>query len=211
MARFDDAAVQLLEVERLLPAKDARRASARQLRTRCRRLAALDDKLPALLDGTKSPASAAERLELRELCYVKNLYAAAARYSRDAFVEEPKLAEDVPAGNRYAAAGVAALAGCGEGKDAADLNDAERARWRRQALEWLRLDLAWWGKVLDGRNGQAKKAQVRAWMQHWRSNGDFAGVRGNDALTRIPAEERKEWERLWAEVDTLIRRVSEPD
>ena len=48
-------------------------------------------------------------------------------------------------------------------------------------------------------------------VQHWRSNGDFAGVRGNDALARIPAEERKEWERLWAEVDALLRRASEPD
>jgi hypothetical protein len=120
---------------------------------------------------------------------------------------EPKLAEDVAAGTRYAAACVAALAGCGQGKDAADLNDAERARWRLQALEWLRLDLAWWGKVLDGGKGQAR-AQVRAWMQHWRSNVDFAGVRGNDALGRIPAEERKEWERFWAEVDALIRRAS---
>ena len=48
-------------------------------------------------------------------------------------------------------------------------------------------------------------------MQYWRSDGDLAGVRGNDALARIPAEERKEWERFWAEVDALIRRASEPD
>src|SRR5262249_41429871 len=81
MARFDEAAVQLLEVDRLLPPKDARRESARQLRSRCQRLALLDGKLPAFLEGTEKPASAAERLELRELCHIKKLYAAAARFS----------------------------------------------------------------------------------------------------------------------------------
>jgi serine/threonine-protein kinase len=209
MARFNEAAAQLLEVERLLPVKDARRESARQLRSQIQRLALLDDKLPALLKGTEKPASAAEWLDLRELCHVKKLYASAARFSREAFDAEPKLAEDMAAGNRYAAARNAALAGCGQGKDAADLDEAERARWRRQALEWLRSDLAWWGKALDGK-GQAR-AHVRPWMQQWRSAGDFAGVRGSDALARIPAEERKEWERFWADVDALIRRASEPD
>jgi hypothetical protein len=182
----------------------------RQLRSRCQRLALLDARLPAFLAGTEKPSSAAERLELRELCHVKELYAAAARFSRDAFVAEPKLAEDVAAGTRYYAACNAALAGCGQGKDAADLDDAERARWRRQALEWLRLDLAWCGKALEGGKAQSL-ALVRSKMRYWQNDGDLAGVRGKDALARIPAEERKEWERLWAEVDALTRRASEPD
>jgi serine/threonine-protein kinase len=210
MARFDEAAVQLLELDRLLPPKDARRESARQMRGRCQRLALLDSKLPALLEGTEKSSSNAERLELRELCYVKKLYTSAARFSRDAFVAEPKLAENVAAGTRYNAACAAALAGCGQGKDAADLDDAERARWRRQALKWLRLDLVWWGKVLEGGKAQSR-AMVRSKMQHWRNDDDFAGVRSNHALARIPAEERKEWECFWAEVDALNRRASEPD
>jgi tetratricopeptide (TPR) repeat protein len=210
MARFDEAAVQLLELDSVLPPKDARRELARQLRSRCQRLALLDDKLPALLEGTEKPASAAERLELRELCHVKKLYAAAARFSRDAFVAEPKLAEDMAAGTRYNAACAAALAGCGQGKDAAALDDAERARWRLQALQWLRLELAWCGKALKGGKAQSR-ALVRSKMQYWRNDDDLAGVRGKDALAHIPAEERKEWERLWAEVDALIRRASKPD
>ena len=114
------------------------------------------------------------------------------------------------AGARYAAACNAALTGCGQGKDAADLDDAERARWRRQALEWLRLDLAWWGKALEGGKAQSR-ALVRSKMHHWRNDDAFAGVRGKDLLARIPAEERREWERLWAEVDALIRRASKPN
>src|SRR5262245_65879275 len=210
MARFDEAALRLFELDRLLPPKDARRESVRQLQGRCQRLALLDDKLPALLKGTEKPASAAERLELRQLCHVKQLYAAAARFSRDAFVAEPKLAADEAAGTRYYAACAAALAGCGQGKDAADLDDAERARWRRQALEWLRLELAWSGKALEGGKAQSR-ALVRWKMQHWRNDGDLAGVREKDALALIPAEERQPGERLWAEVDALLRRASEPD
>ena len=114
------------------------------------------------------------------------------------------------AGNRYAAACNAALAGFGQGKDAADLKDGERARWRLQALEWLRLDLAWWGKALEGGRAQSR-AIVQSKMQKWRNDDAFAGVRGNDALARIPAAERKEWESFWADVDALIRRASEPD
>jgi hypothetical protein len=134
------------------------------------------------------------------------LYRAALSLYSEAFAARPALEPF----HRYAAARAAALAGCGQGKDAADLDDAERARWRRQSLVWLQLDLAWCGKALDGGKGQAR-AQVRARLQRWRSDGDLAGVRGNDALARIPAEERKEWERFWAEVDSLIRRASEPD
>src|SRR5262249_23231254 len=166
--------------------------------------------LPTFLEGTEKPASAVECLELRQLCYLKKLYAAAARFSRDAFVAEPKLAADVAAGTRYGAACVAALVGCGQGKAPGGPADAASARWRLQALEWLRLDLAWWGKALDGGQAQAR-ARVRVRMQHCRSDRAFAGVRGNKALADIPAEERKEWERFWVEVDALLRRASEPD
>jgi tetratricopeptide (TPR) repeat protein len=50
---------------------------------------------------------------------------------------------------RYGAARCAALAGCGQGKDAARMDGEERARWRRQARDWLGADLAWWGKAVD--------------------------------------------------------------
>jgi hypothetical protein len=42
----------------------------------------------------------------------------------------------------YRAARCAALAGCGRGADGANLSEAERAPWRKQARDWLRADLA---------------------------------------------------------------------
>jgi hypothetical protein len=40
--------------------------------------------------------------------------------------------------HRYNAACAAALAACGQGKDSAKRDAQERARLRRQALDWLR-------------------------------------------------------------------------
>jgi serine/threonine-protein kinase len=209
-ARFDEASAALEKARDLLPAVCLRRIQVWWLQYQCQRYAVLDAKLPAVLRGTEKPTNAAEQIVFARLCTLKKHYAAAARLYVDVFAAIPRLAEASRTGFRYDAARAAALAGGGQGKDAADLDDADRARWRLQALEWLRLDLAWWGKALDGGRGQAR-AQVRARMQHWRSDSDFAGVRGNDALARIPAEEREQWERLWAEVDALLRRASEPD
>jgi hypothetical protein len=48
-------------------------------------------------------------------------------------------------------------------------------------------------------------------MRHWRIEGDLAGVRDKDALARLADEERVQWERLWSDVDALLRRVSQPE
>ena len=48
-------------------------------------------------------------------------------------------------------------------------------------------------------------------MRHWQTDGDLAGVRARDALARLPDEEREQWERLWSDVDALLRRVSQPE
>ena len=43
-------------------------------------------------------------------------------------------------------------------------------------------------------------------MQHWLDDPDFAGVRGPDALAKLPEAERPDWQKLWADVaDTLAR------
>ena len=102
------------------------------------------------------------------------------------------------------------MAGCGQGEDADRLHDEERALRRRQALDWLRQDLNWWGKRLDAGDARAK-AQVRQRLQIWQGDPDMAGVRGKDALASLPAEERGRWERLWSDVDAMLRRVNVPE
>ena len=209
-AQFDEAAAALKRADDLSPATAPLHKQARQLQRTCQRFVTLDARLPAILQGTEKAANAGEQREFAQLCHLKKHYAAAARFFRDAFAADPKLGEMVPAGNRYNAACSAALAGCGHGKDADKLDDKERARWRRQTLDWLRQDLTWWGKRLDNGNAQSN-AQVRQRLQHWQADPDLAGVRTSDGLARLPEEERKQWERLWSDVDALHRGAGAPE
>jgi Flp pilus assembly protein TadD len=167
-------------------------------------LVALDRKLSAILNGQASPADVGEELRLAWLCQqsYKRLYAASANFYAAAFKAQPRLAEDLQAGHRYNAACAAALAGCGQGKDAAPLDESRRASWRRQALDWLRADLKAWRQVLDRHPDKAGPAVVQK-LRHWEQNADFAGVHGA-ALARLPEAERQPWQKLWADVAGLL-------
>jgi serine/threonine-protein kinase len=209
-ARFDEAAASLQKASDLLPATNPARGWARQLQQQCLRYMILDARLPAILRGTEKPANATEQIEFARLCIFEKLYGAAARFYAAAFAAEPKLAEDVPAAVRYNAACAAALAGCAQGKDAEKPDVKERARLRRQALDWLREDLTWWAKKLENGTAQAR-ISARQRLRHSQSDPDLAGVRDRDGLARLPNEEREHWERLWSEVDALLRRVSAPE
>jgi serine/threonine-protein kinase len=170
-------------------------------------LVQLDAKLAQILAGNAQPADAAERLKLAELCALyKLLPVAAVRFYEEAFAAQPALTDDLRSGNRYNAACAAALAGCGQGQDASALGDEERTRLRRQALGWLRADLTAWGQQLDQDPNQARPLVVGK-MRHWQGDPDFAGVRGPEALARLPAAERPEWQALWQDVAALLQRA----
>jgi tetratricopeptide (TPR) repeat protein len=205
-ARFDEGAAALKKAGDLAPATDALRGQARQFERQCQRLATLAPRLPAILKGTDKPANAVEQLEFARLCLLTKHYAAAARLSCDAFARDPKLAGDVPTGQRYAAACAAALAGCGHGKDEDPLDEKQRALWRRQALDWLRQDLTWWGRLLD-RGGVQSKDRVQQAVRGWLTDDDLAGLREPSALEALPADERKECLALWQEVAGLLGRA----
>jgi tetratricopeptide (TPR) repeat protein len=204
-ARFEEAAAALKEAGTLLPPMNPDRQQALQLLQQCRRFLILDARLPAMLRGTDKAASATQQLEFGDLCIRKRLFAAAARFCADAFKADPKLARDVPAAIRYNAACAAALAGCAQGEDAARLDDKQRARLRRQALDWLREDLSWWAN-----NGAALKIASTGPRQ-WQRDPDLAGIRTRDSLAHLPDEERVQWERLWSDVEALLRQASRPE
>jgi serine/threonine-protein kinase len=185
---------------------DPRRASiVRDLRG-CERLVELEQKLPQVLAGQVQPANVGERLEYANLCYRTNRPAAAARFYADAFATDPKLTGDPNAGHRYNAACCAGRAGCGQGEDAKKLDDKERARWRNQALDWLRADLTAYRKRVDGDKPEDRK-QVRQQMEHWRQDGDLAGIRDPAAVAKLSKEEQQACRKLWAEVEELRKKA----
>jgi serine/threonine-protein kinase len=159
--------------------------------------------------GRKKPASPGETVELAWFCQqpYKQLHAAAAGFYAEAFAADAKLAENLAAQHRYSAARAAVLAGTGQGKDADTLDSDERTRWRMQALDWLRADLATWSKGLEGGTPR-NRAAVRQAMQRWLADPDFARVRGT-ALVRITRAEQQEWQKLWDDVAALLKRATD--
>ncbi|HJT76540.1 MAG TPA: tetratricopeptide repeat protein, partial [Gemmataceae bacterium] len=172
----------------------------------CERLVELDGRLPGFLDGKRTPASPAERIELAKFCVRKRLYRAAVRFYAEAFAAETRLSEDLGAADRYNAACAAALAGCDQGQDADRLDETERARLRRQALDWLHADLEARGRLLD-RGPEQGRPRVVGQLGHWQADTDLAGVREPEALAKLPEAERQGWQTLWNDVATTLARA----
>jgi Flp pilus assembly protein TadD len=163
-------------------------------------------KVPDILARRLNPRDGAETLCFAQLCYDKKLHGASARLWSEAFRAEPKLADDMKAGNRYNAACAAALAGSAQGQDKPPLDEATKARWRKQALDWLKADLAAWSKLLQTGPLQARQTIVKN-LQHWKADPDLAGVRDPEVLTRLPEAEQQACRVLWAEVDALLAKA----
>jgi serine/threonine-protein kinase len=190
----------------LLPRRDPKRQIAQEQLRCCEAVLALGDKLPAILEGKARPRGADEAIQLALLCQKhQQLHAAAARLYAEAFGVEPSLVEDVQAGHRYNAACSAALAGCGKGTDAAGLDAAARARWRAQALAWLRADLALLRQRIDKGKPPERAAALQKLAQ-WLSDPDLAGVRDGRALAALHAQEGDAWKKLWTEVRDIAPR-----
>jgi tetratricopeptide (TPR) repeat protein len=202
--KFAEAQASADRCLKLLPAGHPMRPVASWMLQQCRRWLALEKKLPDVLAGRRGPLGPRKQVEYAQLCLRTRRWQAAARLYARAFAAEAKLADDLGALDRYNAACCAALAGCGQGKDAATLGEVERARWRRQALTWLRADLVARARQLQaGSSGAA--AQARRALLHWQKDPDLAGLRDEGAIARLPAEERPACRKLWADVEALLK------
>jgi eukaryotic-like serine/threonine-protein kinase len=169
-------------------------------------LLALSRRLPVILRGEENPRDSTERLTLAQMAYDRAHFTAAARLWAESFQMQPKLADDMQLQNRYNAACAAALAGSGQGKDDPPLDEAAKARWRRQAIEWLNADLVFWTKQVE-KGPQQTRVAVSQTLQHWKADTDLAGLRDEAALAKLPDEERKAWQVLWGEVDGALRKA----
>jgi serine/threonine-protein kinase len=172
---------------------------------RCQYLRALEGRVPAVVQGTDEPATG-DCQDLAEFCFVKNHFATAARLYARALAGTPHWAEDLRAGHRFNVARAAALAGSGQGDDAAGISEPERAALRKQARDWLRLDLAAWARKVDTGTA-ADRIQAQKTLAPWRDEPDLAGLRDAGALERLPPAERQECRALWQEVEALLRRA----
>ena len=166
----------------------------------------LAERLPGVLKGEDKPKDTAEELTFAQICYDKASYASSAKFSEDAFRDDPKLADDLIAGNRYNAACSAVLASSDRAKDDPKPSEEEKTRLRKRAIEWLKADLAFWTKLVANGN-KRQKAFVNQTLEHWKVDADLKGVREPAELAKLPEGERPQWSALWAEVDGLIEKA----
>ena len=158
-------------------------------------------RLEEIRKGEATPVDAAECLQLVQLAKRKKQWLLATHLYENAFTYKP----DLVVGHRYDAACYAALAAVSQGKDD-KLDDKERIRLRKQAVEWLRADLAHWTK-----QAASEKASDRELMQtrlkHWQNDTDLHGLRDKDALAKLPEDEREACQKLWADVTELLQKA----
>ena len=76
-------------------------------------------------------------------------------------------------------------------------------------LTWLRADREGWARqTLDGNpRDRADAAEI---LRHWQGDADLTNVRHPWPLSRLPADERRLWQKLWAGVDDLLTKACKP-
>ena len=201
--KLKEAVAAFRKADRLLPDHPLIRGNLR----RHQRWLELDGQFPDLLAGKARPAGPTEQLELAAFCLLyKEHYRAAAGFLADAFAAEPELAGDLGAQHRYHAACSAALAAAGKGEDAKRLPERVVLTLRRQALRWLRADLAAYAQ-LAGRDDPKLRQTIRQRLGHWQKDADLAPVRDAEALNKMPEYERDAWRKLWAGVEALRKKA----
>jgi serine/threonine-protein kinase len=160
-------------------------------------------RLPGFLSRQDRPHDNTERWELAKLCGEAGLAATGARFYAESIAAEPTSVEDRVLRPRCYGAFLAAWAGCEKTLDDPAPDAEERARLRRQALEWLRGEMVTWIPMLEGgRTGNRRDAAAA--LRGWMNTHELAGVRDGKALEALPEDERTAWRALWDEAATRV-------
>ncbi len=185
--------------------------------SRAERLVALEPRLPAVINEREAPADAEEAASFARLAFARNQPEAAARLWTQAFAASPDIETDLVAMNRFQAARAAVRAGTEGAGERAESGTNSRAKRRRQAIEWLRADLAASQAALD--SGTApQRAGVARRLSRWRVDPALAPIRDEPALSALPEAERRSLREFWDGVRAVrsansvpATRRSEPD
>jgi eukaryotic-like serine/threonine-protein kinase len=180
----------------------------------------LEPRLPAVLRGEDRPKDVAETILFARMCNSLQRYAATVRFCEEAFARDPSSAED-PGAGRVSAARNAVLGGCVTGKDEPPLDEAARARLRKQGLHWLREELAKVQTLVEKGPESLPRPQgkpqtradvlseLRLKLENWKKHRDLIEIRDPEGLAKLPEAERNDWQAFWAEVDALLLKTQE--
>ncbi len=163
------------------------------------------ERFTAVLQGKETLKYNAERLAFAKIAYDQKKFAFATRLWAEALESDPKLGDDRQAQHRYDAARAAALAASGQGQDELTLDDAAKAKLRRQALDWLNAERMACDKLIKSKSPWSQNTVQK--LSNWKLESALAGIRDPAALAKLPTDESAAFEQLWADVgglDTLL-------
>ncbi|WP_169976690.1 tetratricopeptide repeat protein [Tautonia rosea] len=196
-------AIEFLETgHRLGSMKPGWRIDSARWVEECRRFLELDKQLPSILRGDCEPESS--WLDVARLCSRKSLHAASARSYRIAFDRSPGMAENVFNHHRYNAACTALLCASGTSNDTPPPTSEERAELRQWAIDWLLADLEAWRQGLSD-DPETYRDRLMPMLNHWKVDPDLASIRGEEALSSLSHDLQATCQKLWFEVDSLLR------
>jgi tetratricopeptide (TPR) repeat protein/tRNA A-37 threonylcarbamoyl transferase component Bud32 len=231
---FTKAQVAIQRALQLLRTVDPLRVLVQKLLQDCQQNLQREHRARELAQGQAPPHDAAELWHLAQFCRRYQRPYTAARLYTAAFAAQPTLAEDLAKGQRYQAACAAALAVLGQAtfdQDAHQLTAADKAKLRRQALDWLRADVKLLTKTLAAFKAATKEGTqppasppekladqsqrpapadlllVCDRLQRWQTDPDLASLREDKELAKLPETEQKDWRRLWDEVRALDKQA----
>jgi hypothetical protein len=124
--------------------------------------------------------------------------AAAMRLFEETLGANPDLARDQEGRIGLAAACVAARAGT---RPAPEGSAGERARWRLEAVVWLRAAF----DVVKGLDPKRQYPNLR--LGNWLAHPDLAGIRDEAALKELPDGEAADLRAFWDEVRQVQKKL----
>jgi tetratricopeptide (TPR) repeat protein len=200
---FEQAREAYKKVLALTPTTAPRFQDAKKRLEEMETLLGLVPRLADIVKGELKPKDFKEGLQFGKLCRVKQHYAAALRLYDQALTSDPDAAKKVTPTDLTVLARTALLASEATGSDPPP--EADRTKYRAKALAWLRGYLKAQQEALEknsGANRYSCQKSMRGLLQH----KDLASVRP-PSLNNLPADEGREWERFWNEVDALLQRA----
>jgi hypothetical protein len=120
---------------------------------------------------------------------------------------DPKPVGDPDHDPHYVAACAAALAGCGRGADADQLDAKELVRWRKQAIHWLLYELQAYGERLPASNPRERQS-IQEQLRLWQSEPALAGLRETASIARLSADVQESCKQIWGEVKALLAKAA---
>ena len=170
---------------------------------------ALSTRFPAMIRGEDRPRDDVERLTLAQMSFDRKLFAAAGRHWSEGCRTTPSYATTARQGSPTAPPSLQPS----PASDSARMNLRPMARRERSCA--VRPSKGSRPNSPPG-PGSLKPTLLRHAqtvardLTRWKQDRDLTVIRDSETLARLPEAERKEWQALWAEVDSLLKHATAP-